>query len=66
MQVHESNSEIQGKMAVKEIKAQGMTPLVKTVSESNEIQSVTDSIVGKADALYIPLITCLLLTSQQL
>ena len=40
---NESNSEIQGKMAV-----------VKTVSESNEIQSVTDSIVGKADALYIP------------
>ena len=33
---NESNSEIQGKMAVK------------------EIQSVTDSIVGKADALYIP------------
>ena len=31
-----------------------MTPLVKTVSESNEIQSVTDSIVGNADALYIP------------
>ena len=51
---NESNSEIQGKMAVKEIKNQGMTPLVKTVSESNEIQSVTDSIVGKADALYIP------------
>lgn len=51
---NESNSEIQGKMAVKEIKAQGMTPLVKTVSESNEIQSVTDSIVGKAVALYIP------------
>ena len=51
---NESNSEIQGKMAVKEIKDQGMTPLVKTVSESNEIQSVTDSIVGNADALYIP------------
>lgn len=48
----EANSEFQADMAVKEAKKNGLTPIRKTVSDSNDIQSVAQSI--KADAVYIP------------
>jgi putative ABC transport system substrate-binding protein len=48
----ESNSEIQADMAVKAAKKYKLTPSRKTVSDSNDIQSVAQSI--KTDACYIP------------
>ncbi len=51
---NESNSEYQANIAKKEITKNGLKYIVKTVSDSNDIQAVTDSIVGKADAVYIP------------
>ncbi len=50
----ESNSEIQAKMAKDAIEAEGMTAVEYTVSNSNEIQTVVTSMVGKVDALYTP------------
>ena len=50
----ESNSEFQAKMAEEEIKANGMTPVNYTVSSSNEIQQVVESMVGKVDCIYAP------------
>ena len=50
----ESNSEIQAKMAKEAIEAEGMTAVEYTVSNSNEIQTVVTSMVGKIDALYVP------------
>jgi putative ABC transport system substrate-binding protein len=47
----ESNSEIQADMAVKAAKKYKLTPSRKTVSDSNDIQSVAQSI--KTDACYI-------------
>lgn len=48
----EANSEFQANIAVKAAKANGLTPVRKTVSDSNDIQSVAQSI--KTDACYIP------------
>ena len=48
----ESNSEFQANMAVKAAKKYKLTPDRKTVSDSNDIQSVAQSI--KSDACYIP------------
>lgn len=50
----ESNSEIQAKMAKEAIEAEGMTAVDYTVSNSNEIQTVVTSMVGKVDAIYAP------------
>lgn len=48
----EANSEFQANLAVKYAKAQGFTPTRKTVSDSNDIQSVAQSV--STDAAYIP------------
>lgn len=50
----ESNSEIQAQMAREAIEAAGMTSQDFTVSSSNEIQTVVQSMVGKVDAIYAP------------
>ncbi|WP_312425756.1 ABC transporter substrate-binding protein [Lacrimispora sp.] len=50
----ESNSEIQAKMAKDAIEAEGMTAVEYTVSNSNEIQTVVTSMVGKVNAIYTP------------
>ena len=50
----ESNSEIQAQMAREAIEASGMTSQDFTVSSSNEIQTVVQSMVGKVDAIYAP------------
>lgn len=50
----ESNSEIQAAMAKEAIEAAGMKAVDYTVSNSNEIQTVVTSMVGKVDAIYAP------------
>lgn len=50
----ESNSSIQAEMAEKAIQAAGMTSQNFTVSSSNELQTVMQSMVGKVDAVYAP------------
>jgi len=50
----EANSEFQINMAKEELDALGIAYEVATVSNSNEIQQVTQSLVGKIDALYSP------------
>jgi putative ABC transport system substrate-binding protein len=50
----ESNSSIQAKMAADACKADGLESKDYTVSSSNEIQQVVESMVGKVDAIYAP------------
>lgn len=50
----ESNSELQANMAADACKEYGMNATDYTVSSSNEIQSVVESMVGKVDAIYAP------------
>lgn len=50
----EANSKFQIEMAKKEAESLGLTTIEATVSNSNEIQQVTQSLVGKVDAIYIP------------
>ncbi|MFT4106544.1 MAG: ABC transporter substrate-binding protein [Lacrimispora sp.] len=50
----ESNSEIQAAMAREAIEKEGMTAVEYTVSNSNEIQTVVTSMIGKVDAIYTP------------
>ena len=50
----ESNSDIQIAMAKEELEAIGLTGVEFTVSSSNEIQSVVESMVGQVDAIYTP------------
>ncbi|MGB4657574.1 MAG: ABC transporter substrate-binding protein [Mobilitalea sp.] len=50
----ESNSKIQADIAVASIEAKGMTAQIATVSNSNEIQQVVQSLVGNVDAIYAP------------
>ncbi len=50
----ESNSEIQIEMAEAELDAAGIGHERFTVSSSNEIQQVVESMVGKVDAVYTP------------
>lgn len=50
----ESNSEIQAKMAEDAAKKLGMESEKFTVSSSNEIQQVVESMIGKVDACYAP------------
>ncbi|MDO4538194.1 MAG: ABC transporter substrate-binding protein [Coriobacteriales bacterium] len=50
----ESNSTLQAEMAKKACEENGLTATNYTVSNSNEIQSVIESMVGKVDAIYTP------------
>ncbi len=50
----ESNSKIQGDMAVAACEAAGLEAEVFTVASSNEIQQVVESMVGKVDCIYAP------------
>lgn len=50
----ESNSVIQAEMAAAACEANGLESEVYTVSSSNEIQQVVESMVGKVDAIYAP------------
>lgn len=50
----ESNSKIQGNMAVEACTALGLETEVYTVAGSNEIQQVVESMVGKVDCIYAP------------
>ncbi len=50
----ESNSKIQGDMALEACEAAGLEAEVYTVSSSNEIQQVVESMVGKVDCIYAP------------
>ena len=51
---NESNSEIQVEMAEETCKKLGLEPVRYSASSSNEVQSVTESMVGKVDAIYSP------------
>lgn len=50
----ESNSEIQAQMAREALDAAGIAHQDYTVSSSNEIQTVVESMIGKVDAIYAP------------
>ena len=50
----ESNSEIQAQMARDACDAQGLAHDDYTVSSTNEIQTVVESMIGKVDAIYCP------------
>lgn len=50
----ESNSKIQADLAKSAAEELGLTTVEATVSNSNEIQQVVQSLVGKVDAIYAP------------
>ena len=50
----ESNSAIQAEMTREACEALGMEAIDYTVSNTNEIQTVVESMVGKVDAIYAP------------
>lgn len=50
----EANSELQAKMAEEACAAAGLATERYTVSSSNEIQQVVESMAGKVDAIYAP------------
>lgn len=50
----ESNSEIQAQMAREALDAVGIAHTDYTVSSSNEIQTVVESMIGKVDVIYTP------------
>lgn len=50
----ESNSKIQADIAKSAAEELGLTTVEATVSNSNEIQQVVQSLVGKVDAIYAP------------
>ena len=50
----ESNSKIQAAVAIEAAEEFGLTAVEATVSNSNEIQQVVQSLVGKVDAIYAP------------
>lgn len=50
----EQNSIFQIEMAKKACESEGLSFIEASVSNSNEIQQVTQSLVGKVDAIYIP------------
>ena len=51
---NEDNSILQAQIAKEAIEALGLTYVEVTVSNSNEVQQATQSIVGQVDAIYIP------------
>lgn len=50
----EANSKLQADMAMKALTQKGLSGVSYTVSSSNEIQTVVESMVGKVDAIYVP------------
>lgn len=50
----EDNSIVQADLAEKVLKEKGIEVERATVSESNQISQVTESLIGKVDAVYIP------------
>ncbi|MBE6907881.1 MAG: ABC transporter substrate-binding protein [Ruminococcaceae bacterium] len=50
----EANSEFQVNLAKEQLKTMGIESVDFTVSSSNEIQQVVESMVGKVDAVYTP------------
>jgi hypothetical protein len=50
----EANSKLQADMATAALKEKGLNGVEYTVSSSNEIQTVVESMVGKVDAIYVP------------
>lgn len=50
----EANSKLQADMAMEALKGKGLNGIEYTVSSSNEIQTVVESMVGKVDAIYVP------------
>lgn len=50
----EANSKIQIDMAAAELEKLGLAGVEYTVSSSNEVQQVAESMVGKVDAIYAP------------
>lgn len=50
----ESNSDLQAEMAIEACEGYGIEATSYTVSSSNEIQSVVESMAGKVDAIYTP------------
>lgn len=50
----EQNSILQGEMAIEALESRGLTGVLYTASNSNELQSVIESSVGQVDAWYIP------------
>ncbi len=50
----EANSVLQAEMAKEACEAEGLEAVEYTVSASNEIQTVVESMVGKVDAIYAP------------
>lgn len=50
----ESNSELQANIAKEAAENIGLAVEVKTVASSNDVQQVTQSIINKVDAIYIP------------
>lgn len=50
----ESNSKIQVDMAINAANQRGLTATEYTVVNSNDIQSVVESMVGKVDVIYVP------------
>ena len=50
----EANSKLQADMAMEALKENGLNGVEYTVSSSNEIQTVVESMVGKVDAIYVP------------
>ena len=50
----EDNSRYQADLAKKECEKLGLETVDATVTDSNQIQQVTESLIGKVDAIYIP------------
>ena len=50
----EANSQIQAEMAIAACEEKGLSSETFTVSSSNEIQTVVESMVGKVDVIYAP------------
>ncbi len=50
----ESNSQIQAQMAKEALAELGIESIEQTVSQSNDIQSAVETLVGKVDAIYAP------------
>lgn len=50
----EPNSEIQAKMAIKELEAAGVNVEVATVTTTNDVQQVISSLAQDVDGLYLP------------
>ncbi|MGT2911077.1 ABC transporter substrate-binding protein [Streptococcus cameli] len=50
----EINAEVQAKEAEKILKEKGLEAVVKTISNTNDVQTNLESLAGQVDAIYIP------------